>query len=122
VKRARVAILQPGRWTYRPGTHNLGKPPEKRYRALVQAGEVEVFRSATESTVAGTTSELGVPRGDGRWTGWFGLNIHRGANNTTSSEGCQTIYRPQWDAFVAQVQMEMKRHGQATSEYCLTAA
>lgn len=118
--RSKVAVLQPGRWLYKVGTHNINKPPEKRYRALVQAGSVDVFRPQTESTPKGTNSTLGACQGDGVWRGWFGINIHRGGVNTTSSEGCQTIYRLQWDAFLAQTEAEMKRHGQKTIEYCLT--
>lgn len=120
VKRPRVAILQPGRWTYDLGTHNRTKPVEKQYRALVQAGEVIVFRPGTEKVAAGTVSSLGRCLGNGRWQGWFGTNIHRGGFTTTGSEGCQTIYKPQWDAFLAQTEMEMKRYGQKRIGYFLT--
>lgn len=121
VKRARVAVLRPGRWPYRLGMHNVNKAPERRYRALVQAGEVEVFREGTESVEKGTSSALGTCQGDGVWRGWFGINIHRGGVNTTSSEGCQTIYRPQWEAFLAQTETEMRRVGQKTIDYYLTS-
>jgi len=120
VKKPKVAVLQPGRWTYKLGTHNRTKPVAQQYRALVQACEVTVFRPGTEATTAGTSSPLGLCQGGGRWRGWFGVNIHRGGFTTTGSEGCQTIYKPQWDAFLAQTEMEMKRYGQETIDYLLT--
>ena len=58
-------------------------------------------------------------------TGWFGINIHRGGINTTSSEGCQTIPPSQWEAFIRLVQDEMRRiygdksYKQATIPYLL---
>ena len=121
IKRPRVAILQPGRWRYELGTHNRTKPVEKQYRALIQAGEVIVFRPGTEDNAPGTNdSSLGRCLGGGRWQGWFGTNIHRGGLNTTGSEGCQTIYKAQYDAFLSQTEMEMKRYGQKTIDYYLT--
>jgi len=121
VTKPRVAVLETGRWLYKLGTHNRSKPVAQQYRALVQAAEAVVFRPGTEATTRGTESDLGVCEGDGKWRGWFGVNIHRGGFTTTGSEGCQTIYKPQWDAFLAQTEMEMKRHGQDTIEYYLTA-
>ena len=98
-----IANLKAGVWSYRLGTHNLSKPPERRYPALVQAGAVTVVRDKT-----------------GEETGWFGINIHRGGYNTTSSLGCQTIYPTQWDAYIASVKMEMKRYEQKVIRYVLT--
>jgi hypothetical protein len=39
-------------------------------------------------------------------TGMFGINIHRGGNSTTGSEGCQTIPPVQWDKFISLVECE----------------
>jgi lysozyme len=39
----------------------------------------------------------------------FGINIHRGGWNGTSSEGCQTIPPDQWPAFIATVTDQVKR-------------
>ncbi len=101
--RPRIATLVPGVWRYRVGTHGLSKPPERRYEALVQAGPVSVSRDG----VAGLD------------TGWFGINIHRGGRNTTSSEGCQTIHPDQWPSFIETVKQEMKRAGVKEIPYLL---
>jgi len=112
-----VACLKPGVWSYKVGIHGLNKPPDKRYTALVQAKEVTVIRdgdfpgSPIRHTVEGIKHED---------TGMFGINIHRGGYNTTSSLGCQTIYPKQWDSFIATVQMQLKRHNQVIVPYILT--
>ena len=101
--RKHIASLQTGIWKYKVGTHGLSKPATQRYTALVQAGEVTVTRDQ-----AGTD------------TGWFGINIHRGGFNGTSSLGCQTIYPTQWPSFIELVQSELKRAGQKIIPYLLT--
>ena len=48
-------------------------PVEYRYRALIQAGEVVVYRPGTETTAGGTVDpSLGRCLGEGKWRGWFG--------------------------------------------------
>ena len=95
------ASLKPGVWRYRLGKHGIrsGNP----YKALVQAEPVTVQRDG------------GVEE-----TGWFGINIHRGGNRSTSSEGCQTVPPAQWNAFIALVESELKRNGAKTLSYVLT--
>lgn len=80
-----MATLKVGRWQYRPGIHNLSKPAETHYEALVQAAPVTVVRDE-----------------EGEETGLFGINLHCGGFNVTSSLGCQTIPPAQWgDKFAA---------------------
>jgi hypothetical protein len=84
-----MAKLKNGLWK----AHQFGK--HKTYEALIQTGgQVTVIRDGTP---------------DYEDTGWFGINIHRGGYNTTSSEGCQTIHPSQWDSFYALVSSEAKR-------------
>jgi lysozyme len=102
VFRKRIAVLELGCWSYKVGTHGLSKPKNLRYEALVQAGPVTVKRD-----------EMGLD------TGWFGINIHRGGYNTTSSEGCQTIYPEQWHLFIETVKAELKKQHQVELDYVL---
>ena len=98
-----IATLTAGDWRYKPGIHGLSRPKTLQYPAFVQADEVTVRRdqSITES-------------------GWFGINIHRGGNNGTSSLGCQTLPPAQWEAFRATLMDQLKRTGQKTFRYLLT--
>lgn len=85
-----MARLNPGVWrAHRFGLHR-GK-----YMALIQTGgSVTVTRDGTP---------------DYADSGWFGINIHRGGYNTTSSLGCQTIYPAQWAAFIESAQDQARR-------------
>ncbi len=94
ISREGVAVLEPGLWWYKLGIHGLSRPLSKRYEALVQAAEVTVRRDRT-----------------GLDTGEFGINIHRGQPDNTSSLGCQTIVPDQWDNFIGLIRQELKRIG-----------
>jgi len=89
-----MASLNPGFWpVYRLDIHRAGTPGQ--HLALCQrAGPVTVTRD-------------GDPPYEDR--GMFGINIHRGGVNGTSSEGCQTIPPSQWPAFIATVTDQAKR-------------
>lgn len=101
--RAGIASLKAGVWRYKLGIHGLSKPKDRQYLACVQAAPVTVKRDQT-----------------GEETGYFGINIHRGGYNTTSSLGCQTIYPAQWEAYIALLKNEVARYGVKTFPYALT--
>lgn len=105
VWRKGIAVLQPGRYAYVVGTHNITKAKDRQYEALVQASGVDVLRDGA------TRPEKNV---------WIGINIHRGSRFNTSSEGCQTIHPDQWDAFLALVKSELIRAKQKYLPYFLT--
>lgn len=52
-------------------------------------------------------------------TGWFGINIHRGGDGTTSSLGCQTIPPSQWSSFMENVKRLLREHNQTVVPYLL---
>lgn len=85
-----MASLNPGYWpVYRFDLH------KGQYLALCQrAGPVTVTRDGNPP----------YPE-----TGSFGINIHRGGNTTTSSEGCQTIPPAQWPSFIQTAIDQAKR-------------
>jgi hypothetical protein len=97
----RLAVLQPGVWEFKLGTHHPGTPAA--YPCLVQADPVTVLR------------DNGI-----RETGEFYIHVHHAGFNTTTSEGCQTVYRPQWDEFFELVKGEMAFYKLASIPYVLT--
>lgn len=100
VPRKGVAVLKPGVWRYRKGKHKVSSPLG--YMALVQAEKVTVVRD-----------------GEGEDTGWFGINVHRGGLNSTSSLGCQTVHPLQWPEFKWLVYRQIDEMGLATIPYVL---
>lgn len=103
--RKKIASLKTGVWKYKLGIHGLSKPKKLQYEALVQAAKVTVMRDEV-----------------GEDTGMFGINIHRGGNNSVSSLGCQTIVPAQWDSFIATVKSQLKKHNQKVVPYILVEA
>jgi lysozyme len=86
-----MASLKPGVYY----AHTFGMHRGK-YLALVQtAGPVTVIRD-------------GSPPYEDR--GWFGINIHRGGEKGTGSEGCQTIPPAQWQSFINLMQDLAQRY------------
>jgi lysozyme len=97
----RLATLCPGVWQFKKGVHHPASPAA--YPCLVQAGPVKVKRDNGITEV-----------------GEFYIHIHHGGFNTTTSEGCQTIYRPQWGEFWTLVTSELAFYRAAEIPYCLT--
>lgn len=97
----RLAVLQCGAWDFKRGIHHPGTPGA--YKCLVQAGPVTVLR------------DNGV-----RETGEFYIHIHHAGFNTTTSAGCQTVYRGQWDEFEELYEREMDFYKLAEIPYVLT--
>lgn len=129
-----VAVLQPGVYRYTIGLHgvhhlNLNIKDDRKiydtiianrkdpeiipgrilpYWALRQKGNVTVLR------VGKTEPETDSP------TNRFYIDIHKGGYNTTSSEGCQTIYPDQWkDFFWTHVKPLMEKYQQPEISYVL---
>lgn len=93
VVKPKIAVLQEGVWySYRFDTHRGSKTA---YPAICQrAGVVTVMRDGDPPYLD---------------TGMFGINIHQGYLNSTSSLGCTTIYPTQYDGFYKLAESEAKR-------------
>lgn len=94
-----MAVLKPGNWLYQKGLH-------KGYAAFRQGQAVIVMRDKT---------------GGGYYehSGWFGINIHRGGNSSTSSLGCQTLPTSQWNEFKALGYQLITKENVSNFCYCL---
>lgn len=104
VFRPGIATLIPGTHMYKKGKHGISKP----------GGGYPAFRPATpdESLPVLRDGKEGVSKG-------VAINIHKGSFNSTSSEGCQTIYPDQWKEFQETVYKEMDMHGVRYIPYIL---
>lgn len=98
---------------YRKGIATLA-PGVHRYKKGQHKGKYFALRPATKG------EELPVTR-DGVSVPWPGIaiNIHKGGKNSTSSEGCQTLYPSQWQEFIDMVYAAMAKYGQGTVPYVL---
>lgn len=103
-----IATLKAGQvYTYKVGLHGISRPSP--YEALRQHGRVTVIRDG----VGEVTDTAKAP---------FWINIHKGSRNSTSSEGCQTIFPTQYDSFMATVKDQLSRYKQAIVPYILIEA
>jgi lysozyme len=104
--RVGIATLLPGVYPYKKGLHGISRG--NGYPALRPAtpGERLPVRRGGETKIP--SSRPGIA-----------INIHRGGDNTTASEGCQTIVPVQWHSFIATVYDQMDRNNQSTILYCL---
>lgn len=100
------AMLRPGCYPFVKGPHHPGKPNEVA-RAFRQPSEAEAKRRKLETyfddpraegkfSVLRVARDEGVPEGKVEW-GMQNINIHPGGLHGTSSAGCQTCPREQWD-------------------------
>lgn len=99
-----IAKLLPGVHRFKKGNHGISRP----------GGGYPAFRPATpdESLPVSRDGKTGVFKG-------FAINIHKGSINSTSSEGCQTIYPDQWIEFKDNAYLQMDLAGQKTIPYIL---
>ena len=97
IYRLGIATMKTGVYRYYKGKH------KNRYWALRLVGEqVPVTRDGQDGTKVG-----------------IALNIHKGGNRTTGSEGCQTLMPSDWDDFIEIVYDEMAFCNQKTIPYIL---
>ncbi len=101
-----MARLKPGAWWMQPRFHARSRPSG--HPAFGQEyNPVTVERIRQDGTVAETE------------TGCFGIDLHKGGDNGTSSEGCQTIPPEQWPGFYAFLGARLMAHKQARFRYIL---
>jgi lysozyme len=103
--RAGIATLKPGVHWFKKGRHGLSKGPGKSYPAF-RPDNAEEKLPVTRDGQSGD-----------KWG--IAINIHKGSRNSTSSEGCQTVFPDQWLAFQTLAYAEMDRYKQTRIPYVL---
>lgn len=99
-----MAVLDCGVYRFYKGKHG------GRYNAL-RAYPEGVVLPCTRAGAPSTATYINIHKG--------GDNINDKVDGVTWSKGCQTIYKPQWSAFINLVYSEMDRNGQQTVPYIL---
>jgi lysozyme len=102
-----MATLLPGWHLYRKGNHGITRP----------GGGYPAFRPATPEEKL-PVRRHGEPKIPSSRPG-IAINIHRGGQNGTSSEGCQTIHPDQWAEFYLAATTEMDRLSMTKIGYLL---
>jgi hypothetical protein len=102
INRTGIATLKPGLHLYKKGKHGISRP----------SGGYPALRPATSG------EKLPVTR-SGKDDFGIAINIHKGSSQTTSSEGCQTIYPSQWEYFINTVYSLMDASKQKIIPYVL---
>ena len=104
VFRGSIATLVPGKHYFKKGKHGISRG----------SNSYDALRPATpdESLPVTRDGRQGPHRA-------IAINIHKGGYNTTSSEGCQTIYPDQWKEFQETVYKQMTQFGQEVIPYFL---
>lgn len=103
-----IATLIPGLHFFKQGKHGITTHAD---------GGYDAFRPATPD------ESLPVWRAGQDWGvkvfKGIAINLHKGGYNTTSSEGCQTIYPDQWLEFQVMVYHLMDKYKQSVLPYLL---
>lgn len=102
-----IATLKTGVHYYKKGNHGISRPGGG-YPALRPATRGEKLPVTRDAENGAIVDDYGIA-----------INIHKGSRNSTSSEGCQTIYPDQWSDFINAVYDEMRRYKQEVIPYIL---
>ncbi len=102
-----IASLCLGVHWYKPGNHGISRP----------GGGYPAFRPATPNEQLPVTRDGVVNPRPG-----VAINIHKGSKNSTSSEGCQTLYPAQWAEFHKVVMLALSKGKMGKFPYVLVEA